>query len=164
VSGEGKGAHQTPVLDNACVEVPSGTVVCVVDVGGISRASLLKIVGNMVRPRLGEVLFRGTLAAVDQLGMLAMPYQTARKNLVVLGELFGLKRRDVLAAMPAIEAFSGRPELLDLPTRRVPKRDFIDLCLSTVCTAPIDIIVAEDIDRIGSMKIGAWGDALFSCH
>ena len=138
------------MLDNVSVDIPRGSVVCVVDIGGASRTPLLRIVAKMIPPKAGEVVLRGRVVSLGQLGAIPMPYRTMRQNLVTLGKLLGLGRQEILSSLPAMEAFTGKPELFDMPMRRVPKAEMFEIALSLMCSSPIEIVVAEDFRKIGS--------------
>jgi ABC-type polysaccharide/polyol phosphate transport system ATPase subunit len=148
VKGETLGRQLERTLDGVSVQIPRGSVVCVADIGGLSRIPLMRIVARMIPPKAGEVILKGRVVSLEQADAIPTPYRTMRHNLLSLGRLLGLERNEVLAAFPSMEAFTGRPEFFDLPGSRVPKAKKFDIAVSLVCSGPFDIIVIEEVRRI----------------
>ena len=150
VKGEIAGLQLERALDDVSVQIPRGSIVCVVDIGGLSRIPLMRIVARMTPPKSGEVILKGRVVSLEQADAIPMPFRTMRHNLLSLGSLLGLQRNEVLSAFPAMEAFTGRPEFFDMPGSTVPKSKKSDIALSLVCSGPFDIIVVEEVRKIAS--------------
>jgi ABC-type polysaccharide/polyol phosphate transport system ATPase subunit len=145
--GEISGCQLERTLNEVSVRIPRGSVVCVADIGCLSRMALMRIIAKVIPPKSGEVILRGKVVSLEQVEAIPMPYRTIRHNLLSLGRLLGLQREEVLAAFPSMEAFTGRPELFDLPVRRVPKAKKFDIALSLVCSGAFDVVVAQEIRK-----------------
>lgn len=148
VQGELSGRQLERTLDDVSVQIPRGSVVCVVDIGGLSRIPLMRIIANMIPPKSGEVILKGRVVSLEQADSIPMPYRTIRHNLVSLGRLLGLQRNEVLSALPSMKAFTGEPEFFHMPVRRVPKSKKFDISLSLVCSGVFDIVVVEEVRKI----------------
>jgi len=145
--GEISGQRLERTLNEVSVQIPRGSVVCVVDIGGLSRTALMRIVAKVIPPKSGEVILRGKVVSLEQAEAIPMPYRTIRYNLLSLGRLLGLQRNEVLAALPSMEAFTGSAEFFDMPVRRVPKSKKFDIAQSLVCSGAFDVIVAQEIRK-----------------
>ncbi|HWM32464.1 MAG TPA: hypothetical protein VNO69_12295, partial [Methyloceanibacter sp.] len=131
------------------------------DIGGQSRAALIRILGNSEAPSTGVVRFFGQVAAFGQLGASVYEYLTCRENLEFGARLVGLPRQDIRMALERVPEFSGLGELLDSPLRRVPKAKAADLGMSFVCCLDYDILIADELGRARSEKVEtAWQDYL----
>jgi len=148
VRGEIFGRRLERKLDDVSIQIPRGSVVCVVDVGGLSRIPLMRIVAKMTPPKLGEVTLKGRVISLEQADVTPVPHRTVRYNLFSLGALVGVSRREILSALPSMEVFTGRPELFGMPARSVPKSKLFDIALSFVCSGPFDIIIVEEVRKI----------------
>ena len=148
VQGEIFGRRLERKLDDVSIQIPRGSVVCVVDVGGLSRIPLMRIVAKMTPPKLGEVTLKGRVISLEQADVTPVPHRTVRYNLFSLGALVGVSRREILSALPSMEVFTGRPELFGMPARSVPKSKLFDIALSFVCSGPFDIIIVEEVRKI----------------
>jgi len=148
VQGEIVGRRLERKLDDVSIQIPRGSVVCVVDVGGLSRIPLMRIVAKMTPPKLGEVTLKGRVISLEQADVTPVPHRTVRYNLFSLGALVGVSRREILSALPSMEVFTGRPELFGMPARSVPKSKLFDIALSFVCSGPFDIIIVEEVRKI----------------
>ena len=94
--GELHGHKLERILDDITVQIPRGSVVCVGDIGGMSRTSLMRIIAKMVPPKSGEVIRNGRVVSLEQVDAIPMPYRTIRHNLLSLGRLLGLQRDEIL--------------------------------------------------------------------
>jgi len=150
VQGEISGRQLERRLDGLSIQIPRGSVVCVADIGGLSRIPLMRIVAKMTSPKLGEVILKGRVVSLEQADVTPVPYRTVRYNLFSLCALLGLGHKEVLSALPSMEAFTGRPEFFDMPVRYVPKSKLFDIALSLLCSGPFDIIVVEEVRKIVS--------------
>jgi ABC-2 type transport system ATP-binding protein len=150
VQGEIFGRQLERKLDEVSVQIPRGSVVCVVDVGGASRIPLMRIVAKMTPPKLGEVTLKGRVISLEQADVTPVPYKTVRHNLFSLGGLLGVSRKELLSALPSMEAFTGRPEFFSMPVKSVPKSKLFDIAVSFVCAGPFDIIIVEEVRKIFS--------------
>jgi ABC-type polysaccharide/polyol phosphate transport system ATPase subunit len=150
LQGEISGRQLEKRLDELSIQIPRGSVVCVADIGGLSRTPLMRIVAKMTPPKSGEVILKGRVISLEQADVLPVPYRTVRYNLFSLGALLGVGRKEILSAFPSMEAFTGRPEFFDMPVRSVPKSKLFDIALSLICSGPFDIIVVEEVRKIVS--------------
>jgi ABC-type polysaccharide/polyol phosphate transport system ATPase subunit len=146
--GEIFGRQLERKLDEVSVQIPRGSVVCVVDVGGASRIPLMRIVAKMTPPKLGEVTLKGRVISVEQADVTPVPYKTVRHNLFSLGGLLGVSRKEMLSALPSMEAFTGSPEFFSVPVKSLPKSKLFEIALSFVCAGPFDIIIVEEVRKI----------------
>ena len=146
--GEIFGRQLERKLDEVSVQIPRGSVVCVVDAGGASRIPLMRIVAKMTPPKLGEVTLKGRVISVEQADVTPVPYKTVRHNLFSLGGLLGVSRKEMLSALPLMEAFTGSPEFFSVPVKSLPKSKLSEIALSFVCAGPFDIIIVEEVRKI----------------
>lgn len=150
-----------PLLRGITVSIEKGSVVGVIDIGGQSRAALIRILGNSEAPSTGVVRFFGQVAAFAQLGASGYDYLTCRQNLIFGARLVGIPLRDINAALERLPEFSGAGEHLDTPLRRLPRTVIGDLGVSFVCCLDYDILIADEIGRPRSEKVEmAWRDYL----
>jgi ABC-type polysaccharide/polyol phosphate transport system ATPase subunit len=148
VQGEIFGRQLERKLDEVSIQIPRGSVVCVVDVGGLSRIPLMRIVAKMTPPKLGEVTLKGRVISLQQADIIPVPYKTVRHNLVSLGALLGVGRKELLSTLPLMEAFTGRPEFFSMPVKSLPKSKLLDIAVSFICAGPFDIIIVEEVKKI----------------
>ncbi|MBM3545154.1 MAG: ABC transporter ATP-binding protein [Alphaproteobacteria bacterium] len=142
-----------PLLQQVTVNIERGSVVGVIDIGGKSRAALIRILGNSEAPSTGVIRFFGKVAAFGQLGASAFPYMTCRENIEFGARLVGVPRLDIQAAMERVPKFSGLGEFLDMPLRRISKAKIADLGMSFACCLDYDILIADEIARARSETV-----------
>jgi len=64
LQGEISGRQLEKRLDELSIQIPRGSVVCVADIGGLSRTPLMRIVAKMTPPKSGEVILKGRVISL----------------------------------------------------------------------------------------------------
>lgn len=150
-----------PLLRKVSVTIDRGSIVGIIDIGGQSRDTLIRILSNSEAPSTGVVRFYGKLAAFRQLGASDRDYLTCRKNIELGARLVGMPLHDIRGAMDRLLKIPGTAEYLATPLRRLERWIFVDLGVSFLCCLDYDILVADEINRPRSeWANAAWQDYL----
>ncbi len=125
VSGLTAGYAQSVVLHDVCIEVPQGSVVCLIGRNGVGKTTLLKAIMGLIKPRSGQVVLDGQdlskaptyqraragLAYVPQ-GKGIFPHLTVRENML-MGLETGRASSDLMDEgydlFPGLKPMSERP-------------------------------------------------------
>ena len=94
-------------LDGVDLTVTAGSTVGLVGPNGSGKSTLLKTIGGIIHPTTGEVLLRGRLAALLELGAGFHPDLTGRENVFLNASILGLSREYTERNVDAIVEFSG---------------------------------------------------------
>jgi ABC-type polysaccharide/polyol phosphate transport system ATPase subunit len=152
----------TPLLKGINLTIERGSVVGVIDVGGVSASALLRILSNCDVPSRGLVRFFGKLAAFQNLSAARSTYNTCRDNMEFDARLMGWARNDVRAALGRIpEFYEGATKHLETPIRRLSRQVITELGLSLLCCLDYDILVVDEIAYPRSASVAAnWEEYL----
>ncbi len=99
------------------IEVAKGETFGVVGPNGGGKSTLLQILAGILDPTTGRVVRKGRVAALLELGAGFNPEFSGRENVYINGEIMGLSRAEIDAAMPSIERFSGIGEFIERPVK-----------------------------------------------
>src|SRR5271168_2821149 len=75
--------------------IPAGKTVGILGRNGSGKSTLLKCIAGILQPTKGQVVVRGQLAAMLELGAGFQPDLTGRDNIYLNASLLGLSRRDI---------------------------------------------------------------------
>ncbi len=104
-------------LKGVDLQVRGGEIVGLIGVNGSGKSTLLRIIAGIYRPTTGEVVVRGHVGALFELESGFNVELTGVENALLSGLLMGYTRRQVLAALPAIEQTSELGGFLDVPVK-----------------------------------------------
>jgi lipopolysaccharide transport system ATP-binding protein len=114
-----RGAGSSPfwALRNVSFDVGPGESIGLIGANGAGKSTLLRLVCGLGRPTTGEVLVRGRLAGLLEIGAGFHAYLTGRENLYVSAIVSGLRRREVKALFDTIVDFAELRDFIDQPLR-----------------------------------------------
>ena len=98
--------------------VKEGETVGILGRNGSGKSTLLKCVCGVLQPTSGEVMVRGKLAGLLELGAGFQPDLTGRENIYLNGTILGMTRQEIDKKFDAIVAFSELEDFLDTPVKR----------------------------------------------
>jgi ABC-type multidrug transport system ATPase subunit len=150
VSGLTKRYGQKAAITDLSFEVGAGTIVALLGPNGAGKTTTVSCLATLERPDAGRAVVAGCDVLADPAGVRARisltgqftaldPVLTGRQNLVMFGELLGLRRRQAKAR--AAEMLTGL-DLNDAADRSVKTysggmRRRLDLCVSLLVERPV---------------------------
>ena len=82
-------------LRNVGFEVKPGQILGVIGKNGAGKSTLLRLIGGILRPDEGNVVVRGRIGALLELGTGFQPDLSGRENVYINGVLSGLSRKEI---------------------------------------------------------------------
>ena len=104
-------------LKEVSFNINAGEVVGVIGRNGAGKSTLLKILTGITPPTTGEIVMRGRVGSLLEVGTGFHPELTGRDNILLNGVLLGMRRREVAAKADDIIAFAELADSIDEPIR-----------------------------------------------
>ena len=136
-------------LRDVSFEVGRGEAVGVIGRNGSGKSTLLQLVVGILTPTSGEVVTRGRIAALLELGSGFNPEFTGRENVYLNGAILGLDRGDVARRFAAIEAFAEIGEFIDQPTKTYSSGMLMRLAFAVSVNVEPEILVVDEALAVG---------------
>ena len=136
-------------LRNISLTAERGEILGIVGPNGSGKSTLLQIVSGILRPTSGRVVTAGRVAALLELGAGFNPEFTGRENAVMNGEIMGLSRREMEAALPRIEAFAGIGEFIGRPVKEYSTGMYVRLAFATAIHVEPEILIVDEALAVG---------------
>jgi lipopolysaccharide transport system ATP-binding protein len=144
--------HRFMALNDVSFEVEQGESVGLIGSNGSGKSTTLALIAGVLRAQSGRVEVRGRVCPLLELGAGFHPELTGRENILLNGILLGLTRREVLARLDEIVAFSELEPFLEQPVRTYSSGMLARLGFSVAAHLDPEILLIDEVLAVGDMR------------
>ena len=139
-------------LKDVSLEVRRGEVLGIIGANGAGKSTLLKILSRITEPTDGEIVLRGRVASLLEVGTGFHPELTGRENIFLNGVILGMKRSEVARKFDEIVAFSGVEKFLDMPVKRYSSGMYVRLAFAVAAHLDPEILIVDEVLAVGDAE------------
>jgi lipopolysaccharide transport system ATP-binding protein len=139
-------------LSDVSFEVPEGDTLGIIGENGAGKSTLLKILAGTTRPTSGEMVKRGRMAALLELGSGFHPEFSGRQNIYLNAALLGLKEREIRDREQEIIAFSELENAIDRPVKTYSSGMYVRLAFSIATSVDPQILIIDEALSVGDQR------------
>jgi lipopolysaccharide transport system ATP-binding protein len=139
-------------LKDVSFEVQAGESVGIIGRNGAGKSTLLKVLSRITRPTSGNILLRGRIASLLEVGTGFHPELTGSENIFFNGSLLGMKRKEIVSRFDEIVAFSGVEKFLDTPLKHYSSGMQLRLAFSVAAFLEPEILVIDEVLAVGDSE------------
>src|SRR5690554_1125026 len=136
-------------LEDINFEVYPGDSIAIIGKNGAGKSTLLKILSKITPPSRGEIILRGRLASLLEVGTGFHPELTGRENVYLNGSILGLGRAEINRQFDAIVNFSGVEAFLDTPLKHYSSGMQLRLAFAVAAHLEPEILVIDEVLAVG---------------
>lgn len=130
-------------------EVPRGEVFGVIGQNGSGKSTLLKILSRIVEPTNGEIIMRGRVASLLEVGTGFHPELTGRENVFFNGSMLGMSRKEITRKFDEIVAFSEVEQFIDTPVKFYSSGMYVRLAFAVAAHLDPEILILDEVLAVG---------------
>ncbi|MGB5708507.1 MAG: polysaccharide ABC transporter ATP-binding protein [Arenicellales bacterium] len=145
-------AERIWALKDVSFEVEQGEILGVVGKNGAGKSTLLKLLSRITAPTSGEIVYRGRLAALLEVGTGFHPELTGRENIFLNGTILGMGRNEIRAKLERIVEFAEVAEFLDTPVKRYSSGMLVRLAFSVSAHLEPNILIIDEVLAVGDIS------------
>lgn len=136
-------------LRNVSIDIQSGNTIGLIGPNGSGKSTLLKIIGGILAPSDGQVLHRGRIAALLELGAGFHQDLTGRENIYLNASILGLSKSQTDKYFDEIVAFSGIEQFIDTQVKFYSSGMYVRLAFAVAVHVDPDILLVDEVLAVG---------------
>jgi len=136
-------------LEDVDFSVGAGETVGIIGKNGSGKSTLLKCVCGVLQPTSGQVLVRGSLAGLLELGAGFQIELSGRDNIYLNGSMLGLSHKEVERAFDDIVEFSELGQFIDTQVKFYSSGMYVRLGFAIAVNVDPDVLVIDEVLAVG---------------
>ncbi|MDO9399734.1 MAG: ABC transporter ATP-binding protein [bacterium] len=132
--------------------VEKGEAVGIIGANGAGKSTLLKILTGITPPTTGEVIMRGKVASLLEVGTGFHPELTGRENIFLNGAILGMTKKEISDRFNDIVKFSGVEKFLDTPVKYYSSGMSVRLAFAVAAHLEPDILIIDEVLAVGDAE------------
>lgn len=139
-------------LQDINIKVEAGERIGIIGRNGAGKSTLLKILSRVTWPTTGEVIIRGRLSSLLEVGTGFHPELSGRENIYLNGSILGLKRKEIERQFDAIVDFSGVETFLETPLKHYSSGMQLRLAFAVAAHLEPEILIIDEVLAVGDLE------------
>lgn len=144
--------HEFYALRDVSFDIKRGESWALIGKNGCGKSTLLKVISGIYKPTNGNVIVRGTIAPLIELGAGFDMELTARENIFLNGAVLGHSRKVMEQHFDEIVDFSELKGFIDVPIKNFSSGMIARLGFSIATIVRADIIIIDEILAVGDYE------------
>lgn len=139
-------------LKNINLHIDKGDSIGIVGTNGSGKSTLLKLITGVVTPTEGEVISRGKIAALLELGAGFNQEYTGLENIYLNGTMMGYTEEEMKKRVPDIIEFADIGDFLYQPVKTYSSGMFARLAFAVSINVEPDILIVDETLSVGDTR------------
>lgn len=154
--------RHTTVLSDINFKVMPGCSIGIIGENGAGKSTLLKLITRVLTPSDGEVVTRGSIGALLELGAGFHPEYSGRENVRLSAALYGISDAELKLKMQEIEEFADIGHYIDEPTKHYSSGMVVRLGFAIIAAVRPPLLITDEVLGVGDesfqKKCSRWID------
>jgi lipopolysaccharide transport system ATP-binding protein len=139
-------------LRDVSLDIAEGEAVGLIGHNGAGKSTLLKILTRITEPTSGQVVLRGRVGSLLEVGTGFHPELTGRENIFLNGAILGMSRAEIRASFDAIVQFAEIEVFLDTPVKRYSSGMYVRLAFAVAAHLTPEILLVDEVLSVGDIQ------------
>jgi ABC-type polysaccharide/polyol phosphate transport system, ATPase component len=136
-------------LNDVNFQVQPGEVIGVVGRNGAGKSTLLKILSRITEPTTGEIVLRGRLASLLEVGTGFHRELSGRDNIYLNGAILGMNKFEISRKFDEIVDFAEIGQFIDTPVKRYSSGMYVKLAFAIAAHLEPEILIVDEVLAVG---------------
>ncbi len=139
-------------LKDIVADISSGKTIGILGRNGSGKSTLLKCLAGILQPTSGDVVVRGQLAAMLELGAGFQPELSGRDNVYLNASLLGFTKKDIDRRFDDIVAFAELEKFIDNQVKYYSSGMYVRLGFAVAVNVDPDILLVDEVLAVGDER------------
>nr|WP_256478643.1 polysaccharide ABC transporter ATP-binding protein [Sebaldella sp. S0638] len=139
-------------LNNINFNIKVGETVGIIGKNGAGKSTLLKIITGVLAQTSGEMIVKGKIAALLELGAGFNPEFTGIENVYLNGRIMGFTKKEMDQKLESIIKFADIGDFIYQPIKTYSSGMFARLAFSVAVSVEPDILIVDEALSVGDMQ------------
>lgn len=144
--------NEFEALKHVSFDVKRGEVMGLIGRNGAGKSTLLKVISGILKPTEGNVIVRGNVAPMLELGSGFDFDMTGRENIFLNGAILGYSKDFLKSKYDEIVAFSGIEPFIDMPLRNYSSGMVARLAFSVATVVVPEVLIVDEVLAVGDAE------------
>ena len=118
---------------------------------GAGKSTLLKVLNGLYNPDKGQIVMKGKVGALIELGAGFNPILTGRENIYNNASILGFTRKEVNDKIDSIIAFSEIEKFIDMPIQNYSSGMKVRLGFAIASHLEPDVLIIDEVLAVGDL-------------
>ena len=138
-------------LNGIDLDVREGEALGIIGKNGAGKSTLLKLLCQITAPTEGEIVYKGRIASMLEVGIGFHGEMTGRENIYLNGAILGMTKTEIDGKLPDIIEFSEVGEFIDTPVKRYSSGMYVKLAFSVAAHLDSEILIMDEVLAVGDV-------------
>jgi lipopolysaccharide transport system ATP-binding protein len=139
-------------LTDVSFDARPGEVLGLIGRNGAGKSTLLKVLSRITDPTKGQVVLRGRVGSLLEVGTGFHPELTGRENIFLNGTILGMRRAEIARRFDEIVEFAGVARFLDTPVKRYSSGMQVRLAFAVAAHLEPEILLVDEVLAVGDAE------------
>jgi len=139
-------------LDEVSFQVQKGDIIGIMGKNGAGKSTLLKLISRITAPTSGEIVIRGKITSLLEVGTGFHPDLSGKENIFLNGAIHGMKEQILKAKYNDIVDFSGIGDFIHVPVKKYSSGMFVRLAFSVAVFLDPEILILDEVMAVGDAE------------
>jgi len=133
-------------------ELDEGKALGIIGKNGAGKSTLLKLLSKITYPTKGEILLKGRVTSLLEVGTGFHPELTGYENIFLNGTILGMSRNEIKNKFDEIVDFSGVEKFLYTPVKRYSSGMYVRLAFAVAAYLEPEILIIDEVLAVGDAE------------
>ena len=139
-------------LHDISFDVYPGESIGIIGRNGAGKSTLLKILSKITPPTSGQIICRGRVASLLEVGTGFHPELSGRENIYMNGSILGMRKFEIDKHFDSIVDFSGVEKFLDSPLKHFSSGMQLRLAFAVAAFLEPEILIIDEVLAVGDAE------------
>ncbi|MDY3738957.1 MAG: ABC transporter ATP-binding protein [Selenomonadaceae bacterium] len=139
-------------LQNISFDINKGDVVGFIGLNGAGKSTLLKVLAGVLKPTNGNVVVKGSVAPLIEVGAGFDGELTARENVYLNGVILGHTKKFLDEHLDRIIDFAELRDFMDVPVKNFSSGMYARLGFAIATEVQPDVLIVDEVLSVGDFK------------